>query len=279
VSARPSLSFRTFGPQDATTIVLLHGGGVGWWMWQPVIRLLPDYHCLAPDQPEHGGSNQIRPFSMQLAAIKTAELIRDQASGGRACVVGLSEGAQIVVQLLATAPERVEKAIISSALLRPIPGLGWVTSQPLLALMYRLSIPPFKTSDWWIRLNMKYAAGIPNEYYPSFKKDFQETTESEFVNLMMANLRFRLPSGLDRATAPTLVLAGSKEYAAMKQSARDLAFVLPDAKGGLVSLGKKANAAQEHNWAMTSPELFAQTVRAWIEGTPLPAAIGHLESR
>lgn len=216
---------------------------------------------------------------MQLAAIKTAELIRDQTSGGRACVVGLSEGAQIIVQLLATAPERVEKAIISSALLRPIPGLGWVSSQPLLALMYRLSIPPFKASDWWIRLNMKYAAGIPDDYYPSFKKDFQEMTESEFVNLMIANQRFRLPTGLEKSTAPALVLAGRKEYAAMKQSARDLVSVLPGAKGGLVSLGKKATAAQEHNWAMTAPELFAETVRAWVEEKPLPAAIGHLETQ
>ena len=278
MSSRSSLSFQAFGPRDATTIVLLHGGGVGSWMWQPVIRLLQDYRCLAPDQPEHGGSSQIRPFSMQLAADKTAELIRDQTSGGRACIVGLSEGAQITVQLLATAPERVEKAIISSALLRPIPGLSWVGSQPLLALMYRLSIPPFKAANWWIRLNMKYAAGIPDEYYLSFKKDFQDMTESEFVNLTIANQRFRLPTGLEKATAPALVLAGRKEYAAMKQSVRDLVSILPSAKGGLVSLGEKATRTQEHNWAMTAPELFAETVRAWIQEKPLPAAIRPLES-
>jgi len=145
--------------------------------------------------------------------------------------------------------------------------------------MYRLSIPPFKASNWWIRLNMKYAAGIPDEYYPSFKKCFQEMTESEFVNLMSANQRFRLPTGLEKVTAPALVLAGRKEYAAMKQSVRDLVSILPDAKGGLVSLGEKATRTQEHNWAMTAPELFAETVRAWIEEKPLPAAIRHLESR
>lgn len=279
VPARPSLSFQAFGPQGATTIVLLHGGGVGGWMWQPVIRRLPGYHCLAPDQPEHGGSRHIGPFSIELAAIKIAELIRDQASGGRACVVGLSEGAQIVVQLLAAAPGRVEKAVISSALLRPIPGLGWVSSPFLLTWMYRLSIAPFKANDWWIGLNMKHAAGIPDEYYPHFKQDFQETTESEFVNLMTANQRFRLPAGLQKATAPALVLAGRREYAAMIQSARDLISILPRAKGGLVSLGKKATRPQEHNWAMTAPELFAETVRAWIEEKPLPAAVGHLQGR
>ncbi len=242
-------------------------------MWQPVIKYLPDYHCLTPDQPEHGSSRQIAPFSMELSAEKVAELIRDQAQGGKAFVVGLSEGAQITVQLLATAPERVEKAVVSSALLLPIPGLGWVSSPALLAWAYRISIPPFRNADWWIRLNMKYAAGVPDEFYIYFKKDFEEMTEPEWVNLLIANQLFRLPVGLEKATPPTLVIAGQKEYGAMKQSVRDLVAALPHAKGGLVNLGKKSSMAKEHNWALTAPELFAQTIRSWIEEKPLPAEI------
>jgi pimeloyl-ACP methyl ester carboxylesterase len=268
-----SLACETFGPKDATAIVFLHGGGAGSWMWQPVINNLPEYHCLAPDQPEHGRNRQIAPFSMKLAAEMVADLILHQAQGGKACVVGLSEGAQIAVQLLAAAPERVEKSVVSSALLLPIPGLGWVSSRTLLAWTYRTSIPPFRNVDWWIRLNMKYAAGIPEEFYAYFKKDFQEMTESEWVNLLEANQRFRLPAGLEKASAPTLVIAGKNEYAAMKRSVRLLTAALPYAKGGLINLGKKSSMTQEHNWALTAPWLFAQTVRAWIEGKPLPAEI------
>jgi pimeloyl-ACP methyl ester carboxylesterase len=268
-----SLSYKTFGPNNTPTIVFLHGGGVGWWMWQSVIKYLPDYHCLTPDQPEHGSNRQIAPFSMELSAEKVADLILQQAQGGKACVVGLSEGAQVTVQLLATAPERVDKAVISSALLLPIPGLGWVSSPALLAWAYRISIPPFRNVDWWIRLNMKYATGVPDEFYSCFKKDFQEMTESEWVNLLIANQLFRLPVGLEKVTTPTLVIAGQKEYDAMKQSVRDLVAALPHAKGGLVNLGKKSSMAKEHSWALTVPELFAQTIRAWIEEKPLPAEI------
>ena len=271
-----SLAFQAFGPDNAPTIVFLHGGGVGGWMWQPVIKHLPEYHCLAPDQPEHGGSRQIGPFSMELAATKVAKLIRDQAHGGKASVVGLSGGAQITVQLLVTTPERVEKAIVSSAILRSVPGLGWASSPVLLAWTYRLTIPPFINSDWWIRLNMKYAAGVPDEFYSDFKKDFQQMTEPEFVNLMVANQRFRLPVGLERVPTPTLVIAGQKEYSAMKQSVRDLVAALPNAKGGLLNLGKSSSMAKEHNWALTAPELFAQTVQAWIEEKPLPPEIENL---
>jgi pimeloyl-ACP methyl ester carboxylesterase len=245
-------------------------------MWLPVIKHLSDYHCLTPDQPEHGLNRQIAPFSMELSAEKVADLILNQAHGGKACVVGLSEGAQITVQLLATAPERVEKAVVSSAILLPVPGLGWVSSPKLLAWTYRLSIPPFKNADWWIRLNMKYAAGVPDEFYSYFKKDFQEMTEPEFVNLLIANQAFRLPVGLQNATCPTLVLAGQKEYPAMKQSVRNLVGALPHAKGAFVNLGKKSSMAKEHSWALTAPELFAQTIRAWIEEKPLPTEIKEM---
>ena len=37
------------GPADAPTIVFLHGGGGGGWMWRPQVEGLPDYHLLVPD--------------------------------------------------------------------------------------------------------------------------------------------------------------------------------------------------------------------------------------
>jgi len=171
----------------------------------------------------------------------------------------------------------VEKAIISSALLRPIPGVGWLNSPALLAWSFRVSIPPFRNADWWIRLNMKYAAGIPDKFFPQFKKDFQEISEAEFVNLMIANQTFRLPAGLEKVNTPTLVVAGVKEYPAMKRSVQDLVSVLQNARGGYVNLGKGSSLAKEHNWALTAPELFAATLRSFIEGKPLPPVIEGMQ--
>ena len=234
---------------------------------------LPEYYCLAPDLPEHGDSQHVAPFSMELVAQKVSDLIRDHVPGGRATVVGLSEGAQVAVQLLADASEQVERAIISSALLRPLPGTRWLSSPGLLAWLYRLSVRPFRDNDWWIRLNMKYAAGISENYWADFKKSFRGMSESGFVHMMSANQSFRLPDGLENVKAPVLALAGKREYAAMKESVRDLVRVLPNAKGGLVNLGQGSRLAEEHNWALSAPELFAQTVRAWMNGMPLPGEI------
>jgi hypothetical protein len=69
------------------------------------------------------------------------------------------------------------------------------------------------------------------------------------------------------------VVTGSKEYSQMKESARDLLKVLPNAKGILVDLGGNSSLAQEHNWALTAPELFTQTIAAFIEGRELPSGL------
>ena len=129
----PELAYKEFHTDHPVSIMFLHGGGVAGWMWQPVVNLLPEFHCIVPDLPEHGASAEIGPFTMELAATKCAELVRNHAHGGKAVVVGLSEGAQVAVQMLASTPECVTRAMISSALLLPIPGSKNYSNPRLLA--------------------------------------------------------------------------------------------------------------------------------------------------
>lgn len=241
-------------------------------MWRPQVEQLGDFHCLVPDLPEQGQSKDEGPFSIAGSAHLIAELIQARAHGGRAHVVGLSEGAQITVALLSLAPERVQSAVVSSALLRPIPGAGLLTPG-VIRWSYRWFAAPLKNSEWWIRLNMKYAAGVPEPYYPAFRQSFQELTEEGFTDLMVENQRFRLPAGLGAVQVPTLVVCGQNEYAAMRQSARDLAAALPNAQAYEVAHAKRMSLAEEHNWNLTAPDLFNHMLRAWLTGQPLPAEL------
>ena len=263
------------GPASAPTIILLHGGGGGAWMWQPQWEALTNYHILAPDLPEHGQSAEIKPFSIHDSAARVGELIRTRAHNGRAHVVGLSEGAQITVALLAVHPELIDHAVVSSALVRRIPGANLLTPG-LIAASIRWFVEPFKNIDWWIRLNMKYSAGIPEKYFPQFKKDFQGLTGELFAHVMLENQRFRLPDGLKRVPVPTLVVAGQKEYDVMRQSVRDIANAIPAANGFLVSHSRRMSAAEEHNWNLTAPGLFTQMIGSWITDQPLPAELQPL---
>lgn len=258
------LAFKEFHSEKSTTIVFLHGGGVAGWMWQPVVDQLPEFHCLVPDLPEHGESADVAPFSIALAAAKCAELIRERAHGGRAVVVGLSEGAQVAVQMMASTPELITRAMISSALLLPVPGSKSYSSPTFLSAMYRWSMSTSFRKNWWIRLNMKYSAGIPNQYFPQFRESFIGITRDQFVNLMIANMTFRLPQDIERFSAPTLIVYGKHEYKAMRESARLLARNLQKSRLFTVLLGKNSSLVREHNWALTAPKLFANTLRNWL---------------
>ena len=264
------LFFKSTGTENAQTIVFLHGGGAAGWMWRKQVEALSNrYHCLVPDLPEQGQSVNSGAFSMEKAADLVAELISNQAHEAKAHLVGLSEGAQVAVAMLSRHPEVIDRAMISSAILHPLPGMQFYTPG-LIRASHRWFVEPLKNNNWWIKLNMQYAAGIPDDYFDDFKRSFQSTTEDGFTHMMLANLHFRLPAGLEQFQNPVLVVTGSKEYKQMKESARDLLNVLPNAHGVVVDLGKNATLAQEHNWALTAPELFSKTIMAFIEDKPLP---------
>jgi pimeloyl-ACP methyl ester carboxylesterase len=267
------LYFESFGNKDLPTIAFLHGGGAAGWMWRKQVEALSTrYHCLVPDLPEQGQSVNTEAFSMEKAADLVAELIGNQAYGRKAHIVGLSEGAQVAVAMLSRHPEVIDRAVISSAILHPLPGMQFYTPG-LIRASHHWFVEPFKNNNWWIKLNMQYAAGIPDDYFDDFKRSFQSTTEDGFTNMMLANLHFRLPSGLEPFQNPVLVVTGRKEYKQMKESARDLLSVLPNAHGVVVDLGSKATLAQEHNWALTAPELFSTAISAFIEDKPLPTEL------
>ncbi len=275
-----NLYFEFSGPEDVPSIVFLHGGGVGGWMWRGVVKnLQADFHCLVPDLPEQGHNIGAggAPYTPEGAANSIAAFIRSQGHGGKASVVGLSEGAQVVVALLSRHPEVLDHAVSSSAILRPL-WANRFTTPGLVRWSYRLFMAPLKNSDWWIRANMHGAAGISDETcFPDFKADFQKMTEDSLVHMMISSLNFRLPGGLEKASLPVLVVVGSKEYKEMKLSGLDLLKALPDARGVMVDLGPKSTLAKEHNWAITTPDFFAATVRAWVSGQPLPAELKPLQ--
>jgi pimeloyl-ACP methyl ester carboxylesterase len=265
------LSYFETGPASAETIVFLYGGGAAAWVWQAQVdALCSEYHCLVPDLPEHGRSADVKPFTIQGSAASIADLIREKAHNGRAHVVGLSQGAQINLALMALAPELIDHAIVISAVVRPLPGGMDKLSPKMAASLYRWTIEPFKNNDWWTRVNMKYSAGIPDSYFPQFREMYHLMNADLFARILVENQRFRLPAGLERVKAPALVVAGRNEYKAMTQSVGDIVAALPNAQGYLVYHLTRMSLAQEHNWSIAAPELFTRTVRAWLCDQPLP---------
>jgi len=75
---------------------------------------------------------------------------------------------------------------------------------------------------------------------------------------------------------PALILCGSHEYKAMKDSAQALASKLSGSQIYKINLGKSSSLTSEHNWAMTAPQAFADAIRNWLSGQPLPEELSGL---
>lgn len=259
-----TLHTQEFGPATASTIVFLHGGGVGGWMWKPQIAQLKDeYHLLVPALPEHGQSIEVKPLTLRTAAAQVADLIRTRAHGGRAHVVGLSLGAQTTIELLSQSPELIDHAVASGPLMRPLPGIGLTN---LMAKLYW----PFRNLTWLVKWNMK-GLGVPAEYFEEFRRDTATLTIDGFVRMTMANGNNHVPPNLQAVTVPALLLVGEKELKIMKESVRDLLAAMLSAQGYIVS-------GAIHNWSLQLPDLFTQTMRAWITGQALPEQLKPLSS-
>ncbi len=247
-----SLYVREAGPLDAPTIVFLHGLGLGSSMWQPQFERLPDYHCLAPDLPEHGKSTNAGPLTLKNASQRVAELIRERVPGESAHIVGLSMGGAVAVRLLLDAPEVVDHVIVSGAATR----LGSV-----LAALNRLNDPIIHLlkPDQLTRLILRQFH-IPQRYYDLLLEDVRALKPEALSHFNHELTRIELPH---QVQAPMLIMVGQKETFIAKRCAREMIQAIPG------SLGMMAPGVG-HVWNLEAPNLFAATVRAWITNAPLP---------
>ena len=249
------------GPAGAPTIVLLHGAGVGGWMWRDTMATLSEVHLLIPDMPEQGKSQDAGLFSIAGTARLVADLIAERAHGGKAFVAGLSLGAQVTVALLGSRPGVVLGAFASGTLVRPIAGVGLVNAMLPLYM-------PMRNARWLVRANMK-TLEVPDKFESDFARETAALTTASYRRMTIENATFRVPPGLGSVTCPVLITVGEREMKVMKESAHDLVAATPLARAFIV-------AGHGHNWPVQDPDLYAQVVRAWMSNGLLPDKLRSL---
>jgi pimeloyl-ACP methyl ester carboxylesterase len=249
------------GDRASPTIVFLHGGSSSGRMWQVQFAdLAGDYHCLAPDLPEHGQSSQVTPFTMQGVVSEVAELIREMTPAGKAHVVGLSIGAAIGLELIRRQPEIVERAILSGT----TPRMGSV--MVLLSELFYIPLLKLLPRERLATFVMK-SGGIPESYRDNMLIDLQGLSPGLFRNINRAMSQVTLPEGKVPAT---LVLVGEKEPWISKRHAKAICSSAAGATG-------KTVLGVGHAWNLEAPALFNETIRAWLADQPLPSALLDLK--
>ncbi|MGI6451527.1 MAG: alpha/beta fold hydrolase [Desulfitobacteriia bacterium] len=248
-----AIHFEEYGSKTASTIVFLHGGGMGGWMWSKQIEYFKDYHCLIPDLPEHGKSRNEGYISIKKSAFLLAALIEERAKGGKADIVGHSLGAKIAVELLSTKPELIRHAVVASALFRPV---------PLLEMLHK----PFVYKLTVAILRSKLFGSLMVRQYKFPEKALEDKCLLELHRLTPATLfriydelyrNLELPKELSQVNVPTLVMAGEKEPKAMRQSALDLVRTIPTSEGILLKQGL-------HTYPWARYESFNKVIEHWI---------------
>ncbi len=112
-----SAAFDVAGPEDAPTLVFLHGTRVTRAMWDPQVAALTDrYRVVTVDLPGHGVFADM-PFRMPRAVAITRSVI--DRNGGRAIVVGQSLGGYVAMELAAAHPGHVAGLVLCNSSAEP----------------------------------------------------------------------------------------------------------------------------------------------------------------
>jgi pimeloyl-ACP methyl ester carboxylesterase len=236
------------GQRDERTLLLLHGGGVGGWMWNPLrAHLAPRLRLLVPDLPGHDRS-AAQPWSSHEQTCTALEALVEREASAPVTVVGFSLGAQLAVLLAARRPDLVERAVIISAQAKAMPGTK-------LTLALLSASAPLARQRWFAKLQARELF-IPPQLMDDYLRTSAQITRETLVAAVGDNLRFKVPERWATFPGPSLVLAGKQERTLMLDSARLLA-----AQGVAGNLELVEGCG--HGIPLQRPEWLAHRLESW----------------
>ncbi|WP_125778037.1 alpha/beta fold hydrolase [Antribacter gilvus] len=244
-------------PENDETVLFLHGGVVGGWMWAENAEALTGHHSLAPDLPGFAGSAHLPWVDLATTTDVLADLVRDRAHGGRAHVVGLSFGAVVGTTLAARHPDIVRSVLATGAMLRGAHGFNrWIGLAQL---------PLWGSPAYW-KVNARIY-GIPEDGVDQFvatglglNRDSARRMVPEIFDGVPADVL----DGLRTLDAPMLALAGEKEPRFIRDAQVEAVSRAPRAVARLAP-------GMHHVWSLEDPALFQRTLDHWLAtGEPSP---------
>ena len=208
----------TFGDPAGRPLLLLHGGGVAGWMWEPVrTHIGSGVRAIVPDLPGHGRSTDATYDSHAITVAALAGVL--QKVGRPATVVGFSLGAQLTVQLAADFPELVRNVVVISAQAMPMR-----MTRPTLALLGATA--GLASKEWFARLQARQLF-IPDELLADYVRTSAAISRETLLRSVEENLRFTPPASWRTYTGAASILVGVGEKSLMKRSAALLHDSLP----------------------------------------------------
>lgn len=237
--------FNVDAGSDADAMVHVHGFGISGTYLEPTAALLaPHYRTFVPDLPGMGRS--IRPEGgLDLPGLAKALISYCDAIGvERPILVGNSLGCPIIIEVAATFPNRIQRAVMVSP-------AGGPNNQPLGRAIGQMARDGLRE---------------PPSMLPIAARDYLRFGALRSLSLFRAMTRYPTLERLPHLVVPTLVIAGVRDPLVRIANAPRLA-VVPHID--VVSV------PGAHALNYSDPQLIAELIRAHIDGDPLTTPTGR----
>lgn len=228
-------------PSERVPVVLVHGAVISsLYMIPTLARLAPEFPVFAPDLPGYGASSSPR---RTLSVSELADALRlwmDAMGLKRAAMLGNSLGCQVIADLAARHPERVERLVLVGPTLEPDSR----SAEEVVARLL-MDIPRERLSQ-----------------LPMHVLDHLRAGPLRVIGTMHVALADRIEANLARVTAPTLIVRGERDPIVSHEWAECLARL--SRADRLLEI-----AAAPHALNYSAPDVLVSEIRRFLlEGAP-----------
>ena len=246
------------GINNDEIIIFLHPEMLSSWIWEKQSIEFSDYHCIMLDLPAHGKSQIKTNFTIKNSSKEIMNLIEKKSQGGPVHLVGISLGAQIILDMISQYEDNIKTAILVNPLLADYNNYNKFKESLNQVLNSYL---PVKDSKFFIKAYIRYY-GIPKSNFENLYSSINKINDNNLYDIMNQTLIFNLDNKIKNKT-PLLILAGDKEYDNIKQSAKIIKEKTQNSQAYIVpKMLKLAN--------ITNTDIFNLILRNYLEEKPLP---------
>ncbi len=180
-------------------------------------------------------------------------LAPDLPEHGKSTDIGLSLGGSVALRLLHDVPEVVDHLVVSGTAAR---------LSPVIAALSKLGKPLLHILKPAPLISLALGFTVPQPYLSVLREDVRHLKPEAIIHVAGALVKTEVLRGVQ---VPVLVAVGKKEDFMAKRAARELSRTIPAQAVMAPGVG--------HIWNLEAPDLFTETVLAWITDQPLPPAL------
>lgn len=226
------LHVRGSGPENASTVIFLHGLGSSLHTWEPWAKLLSaQFRVVRYDLPGFGltGSDPTGDYT-DARGMRVLTALMDKLAIEKASLIGNSIGGRLAWNFAAQYPERVAKLVLIAPDGFASPGYeyGKTPEIPFAVRVLRYVLPKFM-----LRMNLAPAYGDPTALNDAMVSRYYDLmlapgVRDAMIRRMEQVMLFDPEPVLARITAATLLLWGEKDAMIPVANAADYLRAIPE---------------------------------------------------